>query len=110
MHKLGIEVDEQRYNGRPIDYETERQKTIKKELGCKFIRIDLSKESFDVYSEFGKIQSFITKSTKTLTEESTKESLIDNLSKTLSEIKFKKENSIKSKVLKYIVKKVLPTL
>ena len=93
-HKLGIEVHEQGHNDRPIDYEEERQKAIEKELGFKFIRIDPSKEGFDIYSELGKTQSCITKSTKKLTEESHKDSLIDNLLKTVPEPKFKKENSI----------------
>ena len=33
-YKLAIEVDEQGYIDRNIDYEIERQNAIKKELGC----------------------------------------------------------------------------
>ena len=43
-YKLAIEIDENRHGDRNIDYEIKRQKTIKKELGCKFIRIDSDKE------------------------------------------------------------------
>ena len=37
-----------------------------------------------------------------------KESLIDNLSKKLLELEFKSDHSVKSKCLKWIVKKALP--
>ena len=43
-YKLTIEIDENGYNDRNIDYEVKRQKTMEKELGCKFIRIDADKE------------------------------------------------------------------
>ena len=34
------EIDKQGHNDRVIDYETERQKVIEKELGCEFIVIN----------------------------------------------------------------------
>ena len=37
--KLAIEVDEQRHNDRDIDYETERQKAIKKNLVVNLLRL-----------------------------------------------------------------------
>ena len=77
MYKLAIEFDEQGHNSRDIDYEIERQKAIEKELGCEFIRINPTKKNFDTFTEIGKIQSYIVKSTKKLTEESTKKPLID---------------------------------
>ena len=43
-------------------------------------------------------------------KKSTKKSLIDDLSKRLLELEFKSNHSIKSKCLKLIVKKLLPTL
>ena len=43
-----------------IDYETKRQKAIVQELGCKFIRIDLDKEDFDLKVLFWAC-SFITR-------------------------------------------------
>ena len=101
-----MEIDEQGHNGRSIYYEIERQKAIEKELGCKFIRIHPSKESFDVNIALGRIQNYIVKSTK----KSIKTSVIDDLSKRLLGLEFKSNNSIKTKCLKYIVKHILPTL
>ena len=46
-HKLAIEVDEQGHNNRDIDYEIQRQKAIKKVVGCEFIRINPTKENFN---------------------------------------------------------------
>ena len=54
------------------------------------------------------IYTYIIKSTKKQTNASTKKSLIENLSKRLLELEFEKHNSIKSKCLKWIVKKILP--
>ena len=67
-YKLAIEIDEQRHNDRSIDYEIERQKAIEKELDCKFIIIDSSKEGLDVNIELDRIQSYIVKSTKKSTK------------------------------------------
>ena len=50
----------------------------------------------------------IVKSTKKQTEKSTKKSLIDDLSKRLLELEYKSNHSIKSKCLKWILKKILP--
>ena len=52
------------------------------------------------------MQNFI--STKKQIEKSTKKSLIDDLSKQLLRLEFKSNNSIKSKCLKWIVKRILP--
>ena len=71
-YELAIEVDEKRHNDRGIDYEMERQKTIENIIGCEFIRINPAKENFNIFVEIGRIQNYIVKSTKKLTEESTK--------------------------------------
>ena len=63
-YKLAIEVDDQGHNSRDIDYEIERQKALKKELGCKFIRINSARENFSIFVEIGKIQNYIVKSIK----------------------------------------------
>ena len=97
-YKLAIEVDEQGHNDRDIDYEIERQKTIENEIACEFIRVNPAKEKFNIFAEIGKIQNCITKSTKKLTEESTKKSLIDELSNKLLRLEFKLNNSIKASV------------
>ena len=52
-YKLAIEIDEQGHNNRYIDYETERQKSIEKELGCEFVRINPTKENFNIFVKIG---------------------------------------------------------
>ena len=79
-YKLAIEIDEQGHNDRYINYEIQRQKALEKELGCKFIRINPAKENFNIFVEISKAQNHIVKSTRKITEESNKMSLIDELS------------------------------
>ena len=55
------------------------------------------------------MQNYIVKSTKTFAEESIKKYLINELSNKLLRLEFKSNNSIKTKCLKYAVKKILPT-
>ena len=74
------------------------------------IEINPAKENFNIFVEIGKIRNYITKLTKNLTEESTKKSLIDELSNKLLRLEFKSNNSIKTKCLKYDVIKILLTL
>ena len=105
-HKLAIEADEQGVNERDFDYEIRRQKALEKELGCEFIRINPAKEDFNIFVEIGRIQNYIAMSIKNLT----KKTLIDELSDKLLRLEFKSNNSIKTKCLKCIVKKILPTL
>ena len=45
-YKLAIEVDEKGHIGRNEDYEKQRQKEIKAELSCKFVRINPDEENF----------------------------------------------------------------
>ena len=54
-----------------IKKENEREEKIKKEIGCKFIRINPDAENYDIFIEIGKIQNRI--------NESTKKSLTDDL-------------------------------
>ena len=105
-HKLVIEADEQGHNGKDIDNEIRREKALEKELGCEFIRINPSKEGFDILVEIGKIRNYIAMSIENLT----KKTLIDELSEKLLGLEFNSNNSIKTKCLKYVVKKILPTL
>ena len=79
--KLVIEVDDKGHTDRDEKKENEREEKIKKELGCKFIRINPDAENYDVFLEIGKIQNHIIKSTK--------KSPIDDLSKRLLELEFK---------------------
>ena len=63
-YKLAIEVAELEHCTKDIKSEIERQNRVEKELDCKFIRIDPSREDFDIIDEFCKIKKHITKSTK----------------------------------------------
>ena len=94
-HKLAIEIDEKGHTNRNVGYEIQRQKAIEKELGCKFIRINPDAKNYDIFIEIGKIHNHIIESTK------------DNIAERLLELEFK---SMKSKCLKFIVKKILPSL
>ena len=67
-----------------------------------FIRINPDEENFNFFKEINKIHRHIKKSTKKL--------LIDDLPKRLLELEFKSNHSIKTKCLKWIVRKVLPTI
>ena len=106
---LVVETDEKGHDDRNPDYEKRRQKELEK-LGYHFIRINPDKIDFNDYGEFGRVSTYIAESIKKQTEELTKKSLIDDLSKRLLGLEFKSNHSIKSKCLKWIVKKILPTL
>ena len=75
----------------------EKQKAIEKELGCKIIRINSDEESLNILKAINEIHKHIKKSSKN--------SLIGKISKRLLDLEFKSNHSIKSKALKYVVKK-----
>ena len=56
-YKLAIDVDELGHCTKDIKSEIERQNKMEKELGCKFIRIDPSREYFDIIDEFCRIKT-----------------------------------------------------
>ena len=56
---LALEIDEKGHIDRDLIFEEKRQKTLEKKLNCTFIRINTSKENFDVDYEVSKIQTFI---------------------------------------------------
>ena len=87
---------------RDFEYEKSRQLMIEKKLGCKIIRINQDIADFDIYRLINQMRMHI--------KQSTKKSLIDNLSKRLLWLEFTSNHSIKSKCLKWIVKNVLPTI
>ena len=101
-HKFAIEVDEFGHSERDIDYEIKQQKAIRKELGCKYIRINPDKGNFNESKAINEIYRHI--------KNSTKKSLIGKISKRLLELEFKSSHSIKLKCLKFIVKKILPLI
>ena len=98
--KLAIEVDELGHADRNLSNKIKRQKSLEKELGCVFIRINPDEKNFNIFEEINKIQRHIKKSPK--------KSLIDDLAKILLGLEFKSNHSIKSKCLKWIIKKILP--
>ena len=108
-YKLTIEVDKNGHKDTNIDHEIERQNALERELDRKFIRINSDEKDFNIFKAINEIHRHIKISTKKLTEKSTKKSLIDDLSNKLLRLEFKSNNSIKTKCLKYVVKKVLAT-
>ena len=101
-YKLAIEIDELGHNDRNIDYEIQRQQALERELGCVFIRINPDAIDFNIFKEINKTHRHI--------KNSSKKSLIDKMSKRLLELEFEYDHSIKSKCLKWIDRKILPTL
>ena len=99
-YKLAIEVDELGHADRNLSNEIERQKALEKELNCVFIRINPDEKNFNIFREINKIHRHIKKSAINL--------LIVNLSKQLLQLKSWTNHSIKSKYLKWIVKKIFP--
>ena len=67
--------------------EQKREKIIKEKTAFEIIRINPDKKNFDIGDEIGKMQVFISDSNKTLTEESTKISLIDDAEKLTKMVK-----------------------
>ena len=55
-YKLAVEIDEYNHEDRDIGSEVERQQALEKELGCKFIRINLDKDNFN---DFKAINNFL---------------------------------------------------
>ena len=85
-----------------IDYEIQKQKALERELNCVFIRINPDEKDFSIFKEINKIHRHIKKSSRKY--------LIDRISKRLLQLEFKLNHSIKSKCLKWIIRKILPTL
>ena len=56
---LAVGIDEKGHADRDLIFEEKRQKTLEKKLNCTFIRINTSKENYDVDYEASKIQTFI---------------------------------------------------
>ena len=100
-HKLAIEVDDKGHTDRDKRKENEREGKTKEKFVCKFIRINPDEQDYDEYSKFGETNNHISESNKNLT----KKFLIDKISKRLLVLEFEESDSIKSKCLKFIVKK-----
>ena len=64
-HKLAIEIDENGHSDRKF----ERQKAMRQEIVCNFIRVDPVKEDYDIFRATNEILRHIKQSfKKTLTE------------------------------------------
>ena len=116
-YKLAIEADKLGYYRRDLKSEIKRQKRIKEKLGCKFVRIDPSRENFDIVDEFSRIKDYLLKSTNKATKKKTKKKetnkkkeTIDKTSDRLLNLEFKSNNSMKTKLLRWAVKKILPNI
>ena len=98
-YKLAIGIDENGHSDRNNEYEVKRLKAIEQGRGCKFIRIDPDKESFIIFRAIKEIVRHI--------KQSTKKSLINKISTIFLGLEFKSDNIIKSKAIKFFVKKTL---
>ena len=58
---LAVEIDEKGHTNKDLIFEEKRQKVLEKRLGCKFIRINTSKEGYDADYEASRTQTFTSK-------------------------------------------------
>ena len=58
-YSLAVEIDEKGHTDRDLIFEEKRQKALEKKRNCTFIRINTSKENYDVSYEASRIQTFI---------------------------------------------------
>ena len=98
-HELVIGNDELDHKHRDVNYEIQGQKTIEKQLGCKFVGINADEQNVNIFKAINKMQRHI--------KESPKKYLIDKISKRLVKLEFKSDYLIKLKCLKYVVRKIL---
>ena len=56
---LAVEIDEKGHTDRDLTFEQNRQEALEKKPNCTFIRINTSKDNFDVDYEASRIQTFI---------------------------------------------------
>ena len=63
-HRLAIELDEKGHTDRNERKENKREEKIKKELGCKFIRINPDEKDHDEDVIFSEISNHISESNK----------------------------------------------
>ena len=59
QYRLAVEIDGKGHTDRDSKFEKLRQEALTKELNCKFIRINTSKENFNIDYEVSRIQVFI---------------------------------------------------
>ena len=61
-----VEVDEKGHTDRDLIFEKKRQEALEKKLGCKFNRINTSKEGYNADYEASRVQTFISNFKKKL--------------------------------------------
>ena len=54
-----MEIDEKGHTDRDLFFEEKKGKALEKKLGCKFIRINISKEGYNADYEASRVQTFI---------------------------------------------------
>ena len=77
---LAVEIDETIHTDRGLIFEEKRQEALERKFGCKFVRINTSKEGYDADYKASRIQRFISKF---------KDSQLKKLSKKLKELEDK---------------------
>ena len=85
-YKLAVEIDERGHNDRALESEIERKKVLAKDLDCKLIRIDPSRENFNIFNEINRIHDYIVKSREKL--------LLKNVSDRFLNLEFKSNHPI----------------
>ena len=65
---LAAEIDWKGHVDRILIFGKKKQEALEKKLGCKCIRANLNKESYDISYEIGRTQTFITEFKKILKE------------------------------------------
>ena len=94
-HKLAIEVDEKGHTDRDEKKENEGEEKIKKELGCKIVRINPEAENY-IFVEIDKIEDYISQSNKEAKIKEIKEKLEKEKEAEIKEIKEKFEKKKRS--------------
>ena len=103
---IEIEINENVHSDKNIKYEIKRWKAKDQKSGFKFIRIDPDKEDFDIFKDINEILRHIKQSSNQLT----KKVLTDKTRMILLRLKFKSDNAIKSKAIKFSFKKYCPIM
>ena len=104
-YKVGTEIHEYDHEYRKSKHKQSRQ-LMMESYGTTVIRTNPDAANFNINRLINQIYTHIIKSTKKNPEKSTKKLLIDGLSKRLLQLEFKSNHSIKSKCLKWIIKKI----
>ena len=105
-YRLAIQIDGKGHKDRNTNDEIQRQKALEKELGCKFIRINLDEKYFSIKKANNEIFKHIKESIKEITKKST----INSVKRLLKAAPEFKSNYIISNFTIKFIKNLLPTL